>query len=193
MSTASPQRRSSRPRDGEATRAEILRAAQSQFQQRGFDHVSLRDIAAAAGVDVALVHRYFGGKAALFTEALKAAIQDGPVHNWDKARFAARFAAAMADGDFGAQAGAGGFQFLLRAATSPATAPLLGAALQEKFLQPISTWLGGRDAEARARLLTAITIGFLADGLIRRVPLTGDARRAFVSRATAMVEVLLEQ
>lgn len=193
MSKASPQRRTSRPRDGQATRAEILKAAQSLFQERGFDHVSLRDVAAASGVDVALVHRYFGGKAGLFTEALKASIQDGPVHNWDKARFAAQFAATMADGDFGAQAGAGGFQFLLRAATSPATAPLLGAALQEKFLQPISTWLAGRDADARARLLTAITIGFLAEGLIRGGPLAGDARRAFVARATAMIEILLEQ
>lgn len=193
MNRASPQRRTSRPRDGEATRAEILKAAQSLFQQRGFDHVSLRDIAAATGVDVALVHRYFGGKAALFTEALKASIKDGPVHNWDKAAFAAQFAATMANGDFGAQAGAESFQFLLRAATSPATAPLLRAALQEKYVQPISAWLGGRDAQARARLLTAITIGFLAEGLIRGEPLAGDARSAFVERATAMIEALLER
>jgi hypothetical protein len=56
----------------------------------------------------------------------------------------------------------------------------------------IETWLGGRGAEARARLLTAITIGLLAEGLIRGEPLAGDARSPFIARATAMIEVLLE-
>ncbi len=45
----------------------ILDAAEQLFAQRGYYGVSLRDITAAAGVDVALVGYHFGGKRALFT------------------------------------------------------------------------------------------------------------------------------
>jgi AcrR family transcriptional regulator len=45
-----------------ATREAILAAARELFAARGVDGVSVRDIAAAAGVNHALVHRYFGAK-----------------------------------------------------------------------------------------------------------------------------------
>lgn len=192
--SAAPSRQANaqpRPRDAEATRAQILKAAQSRFQHQGFEQTTLRDIADDAAVDVALVHRYFGGKAELFKEALKRAIQDAPPATWDKRNFAARFAARMADADFTAPSETDGFQFLLRAATSATTAPLLQAALEDKFLRPIRDWLGGRDVHARARLLTAITIGFLAEGLIRGEPLRGKERAGFIRRATSLVDSVL--
>ena len=48
--------------DAAATRQAILAAARELFAARGVDGVSVRDIAAAAGVNHALVHRYFGAK-----------------------------------------------------------------------------------------------------------------------------------
>ena len=54
-----------RRRNAEATRAAILEAAKAQFARAGYDLTSLRDIAAEAGADVALIKRYFGGKEAL--------------------------------------------------------------------------------------------------------------------------------
>jgi AcrR family transcriptional regulator len=50
----------------EATRQKILDAAEILFAERGFHSVSVRDITAAAGVDVALVHYHFGNKQLLF-------------------------------------------------------------------------------------------------------------------------------
>ncbi len=55
--------------DKEGTKGRILDAAQSLFAQRGFDAVSLRDITAAAGVNVAAVNYHFGSKEGLI-EAL---------------------------------------------------------------------------------------------------------------------------
>src|SRR3979490_1848842 len=52
-------------------RAEIRAAARSAFVEEGYERPSLRGIARRAGVDPALVHHYFKGKADLFTEALK--------------------------------------------------------------------------------------------------------------------------
>lgn len=49
----------------------ILDAAEELFAMRGFDGVTLRQIAAAAGVDVALTSYYFGPKLELFDAVLK--------------------------------------------------------------------------------------------------------------------------
>lgn len=52
--------------DAEATRARILSAALELFGHHGLDGVSVRKIAAAAGVSLAMVHHYFGSKAELY-------------------------------------------------------------------------------------------------------------------------------
>ncbi|WP_308189677.1 TetR family transcriptional regulator [Nocardioides sp. cx-169] len=52
------------------TRASILAAAREAFAASGFGRTSVRSIAAAAGVDAALVHHYFGSKDDLFVAAL---------------------------------------------------------------------------------------------------------------------------
>lgn len=54
------------------TREAILTAAREAFADRGFDGASIRAIAAAAGVDPALVHHYFGTKDQLFLDAMQA-------------------------------------------------------------------------------------------------------------------------
>ncbi len=44
----------------------LLQTARRMFAEAGYNHTSVRDIAAAAGVDPALIRHYFGGKAQLF-------------------------------------------------------------------------------------------------------------------------------
>jgi AcrR family transcriptional regulator len=53
------------------TRAAILAAAREQFACAGFSGTTIRAVAAAAGVDAALVHHYFGTKDDLFVAALE--------------------------------------------------------------------------------------------------------------------------
>src|SRR5262245_17082796 len=161
-----------RRRDASATRAAILEAAMARFAQLGYE-ANLRDIAAEAGVDVALIKRYFGGKEALFTEALKASIHPDRLSAWDRSRFASEIAEMMANHAHDDEERTHGFQFLLRAATSPTTAPMLNVAVQERFLAPIREWLGGDDVHVRARVFAAMFIGFLVERLIRDEPLVG--------------------
>ncbi|MEU1685163.1 TetR family transcriptional regulator [Micromonospora sp. NPDC005707] len=59
-------RRTGRRPGNPDTREAILAAARAAFAERGFDATSIRSIAAAAGVDPALVHHYFGTKEELF-------------------------------------------------------------------------------------------------------------------------------
>jgi AcrR family transcriptional regulator len=58
-------------RPGKATaRNDIIEAAKEAFAREGYDGTSLRAVARAAGVDAALVHHYFDGKADLFMAAM---------------------------------------------------------------------------------------------------------------------------
>jgi AcrR family transcriptional regulator len=52
------------------TRGEIVEAAKRVFASKGYDGASLRGVAREAGVDPALVHHYFDGKASLFVAAM---------------------------------------------------------------------------------------------------------------------------
>lgn len=56
-------------RRGETTRAAILDAARERFATDGYERATIRAIAADAGIDPALVIRYFGSKEALFAAA----------------------------------------------------------------------------------------------------------------------------
>ncbi len=181
-----------RKRDAQATRARILTAAMDRFARLGYETASLREIAAEAGVDVALIGRYFGGKEGLFTEALKASIHPNRLRDRDRQGFVSELAANMANGPRDGEADQHGFQFLLRAATSPATAPLLNLAVQERFLGPIRDWLGGEDAEPRARVLAGVIIGFLVERLIRGKALRGRERAVFIERATTILSALVK-
>ncbi|MFC8849074.1 MULTISPECIES: TetR family transcriptional regulator [unclassified Micromonospora] len=70
-------RRTGRRPGNPGTREAILDAARAAFAQRGFDAASIRSIAAAAGVDPALVHHYFGSKDQLFVAAMGAPLDPG--------------------------------------------------------------------------------------------------------------------
>lgn len=59
-----------RPPGRSQTRAEILAIARRRFLAEGYDRVSMRSIAAEAGVDVALISYHFGSKKGLFGAAL---------------------------------------------------------------------------------------------------------------------------
>ena len=63
-------RRSGRRPGAADTRGTILEAARDEFSSRGFEATTVRQIAAAAAVDPALVHHYFGTKENLFREAV---------------------------------------------------------------------------------------------------------------------------
>lgn len=181
----------SRKRNAEATRDAILSAAKAQFAQLGYDRALLRDIAGAAGVDASLVKRYFGGKEALFREALRASFLPDWLREWDRATFGRELATMMAKGAQGDEERTLRFQFLLRAATSPTTLPILNDIVRDLFLEPIREWLGGRDAKARARVLAATYIGLMVERLIRGDPLSGRERTAFIASVTSILAALV--
>lgn len=62
--------RGRRPAGGADTREEILSAAGQLFAEVGFERTTMREVAARAEVDPALIHHYFGNKDGLLGAAL---------------------------------------------------------------------------------------------------------------------------
>jgi AcrR family transcriptional regulator len=60
-----------RPRRSDATRTAILTAARERFAADGYDRATIRAIAADAGIDPAMVMRYYGSKERLFAAAAR--------------------------------------------------------------------------------------------------------------------------
>lgn len=142
----------------EATSERILTAARELFAEHGYDHVTIRMIAAAAGANVALVHRYFGSKADLFAKVLTTgstleAVLDGDPEELP-ARLAAHVARRLSTGTRDPLA-----RMIDRAGASPEIRAVLRARVESGLVDAFRTRLTGPDARERALLATLIILG----------------------------------
>ena len=140
------------------TQGEIWSAAQRLFSQRGYAGTPLRDIATEAGVDPALIIRYFGSKERLFLETMRLEIEhdavlDGPVESLGE-----RFIEYLLDEEGHTRSI---FLALLRASDNDGVSSRLREAHETQFVEPLLARLTGPDAELRARLAAALVGGML--------------------------------
>jgi AcrR family transcriptional regulator len=70
LTAEAERRRPGRPAGVSDTRERILTSARKLFARNGIHNASIRAVAAAAGVDSALVHHYYGTKEQLFAAAV---------------------------------------------------------------------------------------------------------------------------
>jgi AcrR family transcriptional regulator len=140
------------------TRDRILASARRLFSSRGYDHVGTRDIAGDAGVDAALVMRYFGGKEQLFREAISGGFRVEE-HLPDDL---SRLGVFLVEQVLGNKRDADDFDALgalLHSASSPTTSALLAERFNEEFVKPLGKRLGGRDADVRSTLIASYIVG----------------------------------
>jgi AcrR family transcriptional regulator len=182
-----------RLRDAAATQKAILAAARKHFARSGYEGALLRDIAADAGADAALINRYFGGKDGLFQAVIERALHPELFVQGDREKFGKRAAAALA-GKGGAQSEQGleAFALMLHAATSKHAVKLLDKAVQAKFMGPIREWLGGDQSGARARLFTAMMTGLLVERMVRNEAVPAEEEAAFKARVADMLQTLID-
>jgi AcrR family transcriptional regulator len=64
--TVAPAIKLSKPRDAAASKQALFDAAKELFGQKGFERTTLREIGELAGVDAAMIARYFGAKGDLY-------------------------------------------------------------------------------------------------------------------------------
>ncbi|MER6271491.1 helix-turn-helix domain-containing protein [Streptomyces sp900105755] len=152
-----------RRRDAAATRRALLLAARTRFTQLGYDRTTLRDVAADAGVNLALIKRYFGSKEGLFKAALASTPRflgsDGEFPR-DRVALAEALSRQLAAGAW-AEFGEHPVLMLLRDSGDEQVAQLRRQALAEFGRQVLEASGGSSapDARLRAELLVALGVG----------------------------------
>lgn len=166
MTTNPPERHTRTPRTGRRpgatsteTREAILAAAQRLFAERGYEHASMRAIAAEAGVDAALITHFYGSKAKLLAAAidwpfdpdqeLPRILRSGPDH-------AGEGLVAVFVRTWDREGSRHPVITLLRAAmVEPTASALLANFMRTRLFGPLLTQLGSDHPEIRANLVAA--------------------------------------
>ena len=200
---AARKRRSGRRSGDSGTKEAILAAARARFGEVGYDRATIRDIAAAAGVDPALVHHFYGAKERLFAAAMQLPVTPGDV--LDAVLLPGAPPAGHGLGEHVVRTVLGIFEVaeirstflaLLRTATtSDQAASMLREFVTENILSRVAQLVpedaaAGGDAEFRATLVGSQVIGL---GLARYVLGLEPLARADTSKLAAAIGPALDR
>jgi AcrR family transcriptional regulator len=163
-----------RRRNAPGTRAALVQAAAELFAERGYNHATIRDIGDRAGVDAAMIARYFGGKAQLYIAVLHEEMgEDVPTDILDQVRMRQVVDRAVRRGPSPI------YQVASRPHDDATAQAVSRAELHSRIVDPLVSRLvaDGLDRpQERAEILTAAFIGVLtarASGAFDRLPHLG--------------------
>ncbi len=198
MTSAAQRPRGRRPGQVD-TKAEIKSAALQLFSENGYEKVSLRAIARAAGVDPALIHHYFESKADLFarsvldlpleTEAIVKQILEGTTEGIGERTIAALLQTWEQPGTRER------LTAMLRAAvTDPGARRPLSEFMVREILVKVAEEVGSGNPRLRAQLAMSQILGFILSRDILELPLLTKARNPvlIVAMGKAMQTQLVE-
>jgi len=155
----SPTERSTarRPYDANASRQALLSAARGLFDEVGYDRATTREIGERAGVDAALIARYFESKEGLFLAAISERLPGEDEIDFEPAALLAFLIERWDER---------GHSPMSRALASPALSDdvrdQVSSIVHERLLRQLAEVLRGRgvdDPELRAELLVATAVG----------------------------------
>jgi AcrR family transcriptional regulator len=158
-----PQRRR---RNADETKANLLSAAQRLFAAEGYERATIRSVAQAAGVDPALVIRYFRSKDGLFAAAARLDEMAPDLTGVAPDRVADVLVPVFVN----AWKENGPLLSLLRAAASRPTAAEALRTLFEQVMAPRLAPLAVDRAEERAALIGSQLVGIAVVRMIVRTP-----------------------
>ena len=175
------------------TRKTIFESAGKLFANHGYDGTSVRDIAADAAIDPALVIRYFGSKDALFAEVSDFRLNMPPVNSSMRSIAGPLLAQKFLEIWEGPEAG-GGFTVLLRsAASNEAAANRLRDVFAKQVVPTISALAGPDKAEVRAGLVTSHMLGLaLCRYILKPPPVATMPPEVIVSQVGKAVQAYLD-
>jgi AcrR family transcriptional regulator len=149
-----------RGRNAAATKQAILDAARRCFADEGYDQVGVRDIAAIAGIDPALVNRYFGSKEGLFSQAVSSKFDLSELFAGDRRTLGERLVRYILKKKPAGQEH-DPLVALLRSSSSDVAGRMLREAILEGFVKPLAALLEGPNAKERAELVGCNLLGML--------------------------------
>ncbi len=179
------------------TRNEIVTTARRLFAESGYDKTSVRDIAAAAGVDPALIRHYFGSKAELFRSTvgwpiapadLVARITDG-----DRSGIGARLTRVFFEAWERPESRAPLLAILRGAATHEESTTLVRQFIANQLYPQLAKPLRGPDSELRVDLAMGQLLGIAYLRHVLHVePIASAPLDELVARVAPIVTAHLE-
>jgi AcrR family transcriptional regulator len=165
-------------RSSAETKAVILAAARERFGKAGFQAATIRAIAADAGVDPAMVMRYYGNKEKLFAAAANFDLQFPDFAETDRGRLGRALVRHFLERWEGDDA----LVILLRSSATNAEAAQRMREIFGTQLQPlIASFVPASEAGARAGLIATQILGFaLCRFVLRLSPLVEMTREEVV-------------
>nr|WP_308288203.1 TetR family transcriptional regulator [Streptomyces corallincola] len=184
-----PETTARRPRDARLTRTRILAAAGALFAERGYDAATVRDIAARAEVNQALIFRYFGSKKALLAEVMAEGGKEQLTGTPPEALFETALRGVLAGGGPGADRL---LAVYLRSVAGSDSTPDTVRELGAEYVSALAALAGTDDSALRAQLAMAWLLGI---GVLRVVvgqePLASAAPDEVCALVLASLERLL--
>jgi len=172
------------PRRSDATRAAIVAAAREQFAAHGYQAATIRGIAASAGIDPALVMRYYGNKEGVFAAAAEFDLRLPDLRSLPRAAVGAALVTHFLDrweGDDTLMA-------LLRSAVTNASASARMQAIFAAQVAPqvaLLTALPRAESAARAGLVSSQILGLALCRYVIKLPPVARLSRAEIVRRVA--------
>lgn len=163
-------------RDAAASKQLILEAARRRFSRASYGDVGLRAIGIDAGVDPALVGRYFGSKSKLFKEVL--ADPCGQDAGGSQVNLFDLVDAILTGVGKDCDQRLEQLSIILRSAASEPVSEFTQEAFLHNILRPLASALEGEDAEQRATLALSLVVGVLATEAVLAGELSDDQRRS---------------
>jgi AcrR family transcriptional regulator len=144
-------------RDAERTRGALLKAAQEVFASCGYAEAGVRDITARAGVNPALVSRYFGGKLALYEAALDAALDPTLITSLERQHFGKQIVDRFTQSD---ARRVNPLPIMLGGASDSEAREVALDLLHRRFFEPMERWFASSDSKVRTTRLMILATGF---------------------------------
>jgi AcrR family transcriptional regulator len=188
----SPDVASRRARNATATRMAILAAARARFARDSYERVGVREIAADAGVNAALVIRYFRSKEQLFAAAIAqdlglSELLAGELDGLGE-RIVRHFVQQWDDGT-----ALDPLLIVLLSAANQQAAEMVYHSLTAQFVEPLARRLSGDDALLRATLIGAQLLGLaIMRNVMRSEPLASSAAERLVALVGPTVQSYLD-
>lgn len=164
------------------TEGAILIAARKLFAERGFQGTTIRAVAAAAGIDPALVMQRFGSKDGLFAAAARSTVDHDTLVDATAEQLAHAALRHMLAGYDDPERRESSVALLRSSLTHPAALNVLRDDVIGPAQASVAQTIGGNDAELRAALLNACTLGLAIARYIVQIPSLARASHADLER-----------
>jgi AcrR family transcriptional regulator len=175
--------------DAQASRAALLSAAAELFDARGYERATIREIGERAGVDPALIARYFGGKEGLYLAAVSGPPVAGSTNAWQSGDASAAVRETLERWDARGSNPIRGA--LVASELNPDLRDQITEILQRHLIAPLAGALERRglpDAELRAEIALAVAAGVTVTRTNGVLPALADAD---IDDVLALVEPML--